>query len=45
MWQAPAYCFTGSNADAAHGVESESNRDDAVNDAVRFAHATASFNQ
>jgi len=49
MWQAPAYCFDGSNGgDAAGGVGGQGSRDDLVNSMIGFAGApaaAASFEQ
>ncbi|PUZ68786.1 hypothetical protein GQ55_2G056500 [Panicum hallii var. hallii] len=49
MWQAPAYCFDGSNdGDAADGVDGQGSRADLVNSMIRFAGApaaAASFDQ
>ncbi|RLM87039.1 uncharacterized protein C2845_PM04G04850 [Panicum miliaceum] len=49
MWQAPAYCFDGSNGgDAADGVDGHGSRADLVNSMIRFAGApaaAASFDQ
>nr|CAB3452206.1 unnamed protein product [Digitaria exilis] len=37
MWQAPAYCFDGSNGDVGDGVDGHGSRDDEVNSLISFA--------